>query len=113
MRLELEFGLRILSYLKAPLVDRFTCLTLGLSRGPMQTQRMEGGNNLSATFYCEYLLVIVVDNSLDAGVESDTEEGEFKNGYQSIQRHCRMNNRRGPCLLLFLNCFRLLTVMPG
>ena len=55
MRLELEFGMCILSYLKAPLVDRFTCLMLGLSQGPMQTQRMEGGNDLSATFYGEYL----------------------------------------------------------
>jgi hypothetical protein len=45
---------------------------------------MEGGNNISATFYGEYFLVVVVDDSLASGAKSDTGEGEFENGYPSI-----------------------------
>ena len=53
-------GRRILSYLKAPFTDRFILRTVGPLWGPMRT--------------CD---------SLDSGAQSDTGEGEFKNGYRS------------------------------
>jgi len=45
---------------------------------------MEAGDNLSATSYGEYVVVVVIDDSLDSGAKSGTGEGEFENGYRSI-----------------------------
>jgi hypothetical protein len=46
---------------------------------------LEKCDNLSATSYIEYfvVVVVVVVDSLDSGVKSDTGKGEFKNDYRT------------------------------